>query len=630
MPLSTTRSKAPEPSAQVPDFDALERIMTHSTALGTYFRTLRHLRWSQLGYLAMRRVLPRRNSPAKMNAPVRLTRIAGPWPFVAWQPEVARKMIATRAFTFLNRTVQSNGSIPWNDRRHAKLWLYHLNYFDYLNAAFALPEDAPMLKAACEIALDWCRHNTEGTEVGWEPYALSVRIVNWLKFLTAHACALELMGEGESVRTLLASLGVQAATLEQRLEKDLLGNHLLKNLKALLFAGAMLESPRSARWWSIGETLLRGQLNEQILADGGHFERSPMYHSQVLADLTEIRLLCAATGKQLACSEVLAQKIRAMARFLRDMLHPDGEIPLFNDSVIDGAGSPARSLALAESPDVEVKTSKSPMTVFADTGYGVIQSRESRSTLIFDCGPLGPDYQPGHGHCDVLSYELSLAGQRVVVDTGASTYEAGPERAYERSTAAHNTLRIDGEEQAEIWASFRVGRRPRAGEIRSGTHGDCLWVSGEHEAYRRLGVTHARTMVLRPPDTWIVVDHLKGSGAHLVEFFLHFHPHVHVEECADDMETGAGRRLRRWTLMFAGRAYWLATYGAGAFDLLKGWYAERFGDRQPSTTLRWAWKGNFPAGMLHVFTPVNNSLPDIAPDWPRNSIEIAGIKIPLR
>ncbi len=138
--------------------------------------------------------------------------------------------------------------------------------------------------------------------------------------------------------------------------------------------------------------------------------------------------------------------------------------------------------------------------MFPDTGYGVIRSPESRSALIFDCGPLGPDYQPGHGHCDVLSYELSLHGQRVVVDTGVSTYEPGPERSYERSTAAHNTLRIDGEEQAEIWASFRVGRRPRVGQIRGGSNGGFRFLSGEHDAYRRLGVVHARTILLHAPE----------------------------------------------------------------------------------------------------------------------------------
>jgi len=284
---------------------------------------------------------------------------------------------------------------------------------------------------------------------------------------------------------------------------------------------------------------------------------------------------------------------------------------------------------LAEAPDTKVVESMSQVTVFPDTGYGVIRSPESLSTLIFDCGPLGPDYQPGHGHCDVLSYELSLQGQRVVVDTGVSTYEPGPERYHERSTSAHNTLRIDGEEQAEIWGSFRVGRRPRVGQIRGDRNGAFPSVSGEHDAYRHLGVVHARDILLRAPDTWIVADLLRGNGTHRVESFLHFHPRVRVETLEDAMETSFGVPLHRWTVEFAYQSYLLATYGAGQFDLLKSWYSEQFGNRQPSTALRWAWQGTIPTGMIHVFTPVGTSLPHIAVDWSGNSIEIDGHKIPL-
>jgi len=595
----------------------------------TYWRTLRHLRWSQLGYLALRRVLPRSHTPAALNAPVRRRDVAGPWPFLDWQPEAARQMLATREFTFLNRTVARNGAIPWNDRRHTKLWLYHLNYFDFLNVGLALPQDAPLFAAALEMMLDWCARNRDGTEVGWEPYALSLRIVNWLKFLARHRRARELSEEAGTIDVLLESLGAQVATLEQRLEKDLLGNHLLKNLKALLFAGAALETDCSARWWAKGEALLEQQLYEQILADGGHFERSPMYHSQVLEDLAEIRLWCAATGKRLACAELLSQKIKSMAEFLRGILHPDSEIPLFNDSALYAGRPPAELLAMVGTPDDRVVESESPVTIFPATGYGVMRNRASQSALIFDCGPLGPDYQPGHSHCDVLSYELSLHGQRVVVDTGASTYEAGPERSYERSTAAHNTLRIDGEEQSEIWGSFRVGRRPRVGQLRGDSNNVLPFVSGEHDAWRRLGVVHARTILLHASDTWIVVDLLRGKGSHRVESFLHFHPQVRVEVQPDRMKTGNGMPLRCWSVEFADQSYELGTYGDGQFELRKSWYAEQFGIRQPSKALCWAWQGNIPTGMVHIFTPVGAALPHVDADWPGNSIEIDGRKIPL-
>ncbi len=612
-------SKAPQPGVS-------RHVGLKPPTAATYLRTLRHLRWSQLGYLALRRVLPRSLSPAKIKAPVRLREVSGRWRFMDWQPEAARKMVAAREFTLLHQTITGGGAIPWNDRGHEKLWLYHLNYFDFLNAGFTLPEEKPTLIVAFEIALDWCAQNTLGTEVGWEPYALSVRIVNWLKFLARYGRSLELW-DGERLNTLVESLGVQVATLERRLEKDLLANHLLKNTKALLFAGALLETSSSARWWAKGERLLEQELNEQILPDGGHFERSPMYHAQILEDLADITSLCRATGKDLACSRLLREKMRLMARFLKGILHPDGELPLFNDSVLGTAPPPAELLARTDSRDVKGSESELNVTVFANSGYGVIRNQESRSALIFDCGPLGPDYQPGHGHCDVLSYELSLHGQRVVVDTGASTYELGPERSHERCTAAHNTLRIDGEEQAETWASFRVGRRPEVRQMRGGSDGDLRFLRGEHDAYRRLGVVHSRTILMHPPDTWIVADILTGGGSHLVESFVHFHPRVRVAAIA--VAADAGPPIRRWSLGFGGERYQLAAYGAGEFDLLRSWYSEQFGERAPSTALRWLWRGPAPAGMIHVIAPLADSLPRVAADWPGKSITVEGHKIPL-
>lgn len=624
------------PEIQLPSMDKSEclrvpfgtRLVAPTAA--TYWRTLRHLRWSQVGYLALRRVIPRSTSPAVLRSPVSLHPLPASWPFLEWQPEASRKMLTTLEFTFLNKTVDGNGFMPWNDRRHARLWLYHLNYFDFLNVDLALPEDETALRSALEITLNWRVHNSKGSEVGWEPYALSVRIVNGLKFLVRHLRSLQVLGLETEAKTLIESLGMQAATLERRLEKDLRGNHLLKNIKALLFAGAMLDTRLSARWRAEGQRLLEQELDEQILPDGGHFERSPMYHSQILEDLTEIRFLYDAMGLRLACAELLRQKIDSMARFLRAILHPDSEISLFNDSALDPARPTRQLLAMTESPE-STPVDREPLAiVFPESGYGVIRSAEARSTLIFDCGTLGPDYQPGHGHCDLLSYELSLGGQRVVVDTGVSTYEPGPERSYERSTAAHNTVRVDGEEQAEIWASFRVGRRPRVGELRGGSDGPFHFLRGEHHAYQRLGVRHTRTIVFHPPDTWIVADLLHGSGSHLLESFLHFHPRVHLDPVDENTKISEGPALRRWAVECSCQVYLLTAYGDGEFDIGKSWYAERFGDRQPSTVLRRTCKGAIPTGMIHMYTPMGTAPPNLAADWPGRSIEIEGRRISLR
>ena len=296
--------------------------------LGLYWRTVRHLRWSQIGYLAARRLLRPRfvNRQSKIGnrqykswpraTPVGLMKLPQPPAFPEWQPALARQMIESGEFRFLNLSVPSRGRIPWVgspqppvafaqastsaqparslvEGELPRLWIYHLNYCDFLNLDLNAPNDpaGAALRAAVGIALDWCEQNSTGSEPGWEPYPLSLRVVNWLKFLARNAARMEALGEAPALARLLASLRAQVLALERRLEKDLLGNHLLKNIKALIFAGALLEVPESRRWWAKGWKLLRREIGEQILADGGHSERSPMYHALVLEDLLDIQCL---------------------------------------------------------------------------------------------------------------------------------------------------------------------------------------------------------------------------------------------------------------------------------------------------------------------------------------------------
>ena len=297
-------------------------------------------------------------------------------------------MIESREFRFLNLSVPSRSRIPWVAspqppvdlaqastsaqpalspvERHGpepiegqptRLWIYHLNYCDFLNLDLRAPNDpaGAALRAAVGIALDWCEQNSSGSEPGWEPYPLSLRVVNWLKFLARNAARMEALGEGLALARLLASLRAQVLALERRLEKDLLANHLLKNIKALIFASALLEAPESRRWWAKGWKLLRREIGEQVLPDGGHFERSPMYHALVLEDLLDIQCLglsqpaCAETSAGRPATEVanciglVAETVVRMAAYLRRILHPDGEIPLFNDSAL-GVARPSREL----------------------------------------------------------------------------------------------------------------------------------------------------------------------------------------------------------------------------------------------------------------------------------------------
>ncbi len=311
--------------------------------VGTYWRTVRHLRWGQLAALAQRRMLPRNKLRGWKPAPVALRKVSPPPTFPEWQRASALQMLEAGEFCFLNVTHAPSGCISWSAEGFSRLWLYHLNYFDFVNLDLSAPQQRMHLRKALELAGDWCRQNETGKEIGWEPYPLSLRIVNWLKFLIRNAERADALGEGGALSLVLASLRIQALALETRLETDLLANHLMKNIKALMFAGALLEAPESSRWWGKGEKLLRRELAEQILPDGGHIERSPMYHAEVLEDLMDLQILAEACGRTASSGDLLSRGVTRMADFLRCMLHPDGEIPLFNDAAF-GIARPAGEL----------------------------------------------------------------------------------------------------------------------------------------------------------------------------------------------------------------------------------------------------------------------------------------------
>jgi uncharacterized heparinase superfamily protein len=144
--------------------------------------------------------------------------------------------------------------------------------------------------------------------------------------------------------------------------------------------------------------------------------------------------------------------------------------------------------------------------------------------LVIDCGPLGPSYQPGHGHCDCLSYEFALGGERIVVDTGVHDYDSGPQRRYTRSTAAHNTVTIDGAEQSEIWGVFRAGRRavPINPSLTAVSSVEASF-TGSHDGYLRRGAMHRRT-VRYARGIWFFEDVIEGDGLHRIQSRIHLRP----------------------------------------------------------------------------------------------------------
>lgn len=430
-------------------------------------------------------------------------------------------MVGPTRFRMLNREGEVEIPDDWNDSDKPKLWLYHLHFFDDLNARGSEGRRGWHR----ELILKWIEDNPPGEGVGWEPYPTSLRIVNWIKWSLREA-------PSSLPDSALCSLAIQVRWLERRLERHLLGNHLLANAKALTFAGLFFAGREAGRWHGKGWELLQRELHEQILADGGHFERSPAYHSIVFEDLLDLIGLHYCYGREVP--DTWVQMATSMQRWLDVMCHPDGEIAFFNDAAVGMAPSPKRLSAYAERLEVPRPTSGRRGSVEDLSESGFVRVETSRAVAHLDLGPVGPDYLPAHAHADTLCFEASVGGRRLFVNCGTSRYESGERRLWERSTAAHNTVEVDGENSSEVWGAFRVARRARVSERVVEESGDTVHVVGQHDGYGRLDghPIHRREWWFDEGEMTIV-DRIDGGGTHGADFRLHVHPRWRVAPTGD-------------------------------------------------------------------------------------------------
>ena len=463
--------------------------------------------------------------------------------------------------------------INWVCADMPKLWRYNLHYFDYLN------DRSRSSDSLAEIVSDWIDKNAIGVEDAWEPYTVSLRIVNWIKWFLDDS--FDTIPRQEWLR----SLCLQAAWLEKNIEHHLLANHYLKNAKALFFAGAYFAGSDAERWFRKGLKILCEEACEQILADGGHNERSPMYHCIVVEDFLDILNLCLSNPDLVEPREVdmLRQHTCTTLDFLQDILTPDGQIPLFNDAAFGIAPRPDALFDYAQRLiQYRRRATEYGLSICSkpDSGYYVI--RDSNDMLIVDCGLIGPDYQPGHAHCDTLSYELFLDKRRIIVDTGVHDYENTAERAYARSTRAHNTVVVDSEEQSEIWGVFRVARRAKPLQSRlKQLDSDRVKFEGAHNGYQRLPgkVTHHRTIEYDRKHGWYITDSLRGGGRHHVESFIHLAPGLSINSAPHGptivLEDSAGTGITQIGLPDNLEA-----------EFMMGKYFPEFGVCQPNQVIR--------------------------------------------
>lgn len=425
----------------------------------------------------------------------------------------AAEAMAAGRFRFLNQERELGHPADWEQAGADQLWRYHLHYFEWAWSLAAHPDRDWARAEFGQLWRSWRQGTTFGRWDAWSPYVVSLRA--WA------LCGLyEPLVHGTAVEAdYLDDLALHAGFVGANLEMDVGGNHLVKNLKALAGLGVFLADDGLT---DLATRHLLGQLRIQVLADGGHYERSPSYHAQVLGDFIDVALLLGAAGRTVPPEFIEA--IVAMRSWLGAMLLPDGDVPMFNDCTLVGLDRLALLEPAAPRPPEE------RLTVLQPSGYVVVRTGGGRIHMVADVGPPCPPDLPAHAHADCLSFHLSVDGRRLLVNSGTSTYEAGERRDYERSTAAHSTVEIDGQDQTEVWGAFRAGRRATPFLKRAEDDGEAVVVTASHDGYERMAgrPVHRRTWRVSGRDVEMV-DEVRGNGHRNLVSRLILAPGIEVE-----------------------------------------------------------------------------------------------------
>jgi uncharacterized heparinase superfamily protein len=494
-----------------------------------------------------------------------------------------------------------------------KLVRYQLNYLGTVRAlsVAARTDGFESREAAARLAIAHLREFIErvlpGAGDAWEPYPVAMRILNVIvarELLRPVAAEDDVRFLDEAVPK---SLAQHARWLTASLELHLLGNHLFTDGAALFVAGCALSASESEAWRSLGATIIGRSLATDVLSDGGHAERSPMYAAIYLDQLELVIAAAKASGVAPPAGALRAAEM--LGRQLQTIAHPDGEIPLFGDAVFDeaptprdlagplGAGESLRrslfgslSSALAEAP-------ADGLVTFPETGLAVVRAADSM--LAIDAGPLGAFDQPGHAHSDALTYELSWSGQRLVSDAGAGHYEADAIRAYFRGPLAHSSISVDGQGPDELWGAFRAARRATVSPVIATTHGTLHAIRGSVRSV--WGWNHERLFLFAPDQFLAVFDRVTGARGEVVSH-VHLAPEIDADFVDGEAHLWMGDRMVRLVRLVGDS--WSSQQGER--EPFRGFTSRHMGVFEPSTEIALAAAERGDArvtGYAMVFTP---------------------------
>lgn len=506
-----------------------------------YFQTVVHFRPEQAARLLARRVL----SPL---VPARL-------PSIHFTPELRSGWIvrapflddpAARSFRPERRSLvllqierDLGDPIDWAPADAPLLWQLELNYFHWMPGRLPWP-------AARSWVVDWMQNAPRNARSQcWNPFGVAQRVLRWTRLINGPWQVA--IREDPAFPTLLRELYAQCRFLAGHQEKELLGNHLMKTAVALYAGGRFFTGQEAEGWLRKARRIIRNEIQTQVLVDGGHYERSPMYHLMVLVDLVDA-LNITPHGDHF--EDRLRSPIERMYWFATICTHGDGEIPLFNDSVFDQAPPRIDVMRYAERV-CGLSPVHGGSHFVALPQSGLFRLGDERSCLWLDAGETGPSFLQAHAHADTGSFELSIGSHRVICDSGVFSYQDPDHRVWDRSTPAHNTVSVSGASSSDCWGSFRVARRARIRALRWSSKGDQQMIAFRHDGFRHLRGSpwHERTVTFHF-GSYSIRDRIRTHGRRALrcDGSLYISPEMKIHQLEPGTQTEGSCRTRSFEL----------------------------------------------------------------------------------
>ncbi|WP_435099647.1 heparinase II/III domain-containing protein [Halorubrum sp. N11] len=474
-------------------------------------------------------------------------------------------------YTFLDQTIAFGDRIDWDrpeiDERPIfwRLKLASFEGFEWLVLGHESPSGLDSVRSRLESqAYDFDASNPIGEQAylrrSWTPHSVSLRILGWSRYVAW--CDGD--DETEVPDRLVRMIYRNALFLANHVEHEIGGNHLVENAAALIAAGVLFRD-HDTGWVQSGRTVLKRAGTEQLLADGGHFERSPMYHVTVLRRYATATDLVSAVGLPTTALGTVAE--HAMG-FLSSLVEPSGTIPLLNDSVHGEAIRAASCLAYCRACSLTptVRSRHHP----DGSGYRPLSTGDG--TLLFDVGDVGPPHLPAHSHNDQLGVLLWIDGRQVLADTGVYDYGANERRQYARSVAAHNTAQYGSIEPIPTAGSYMLGKRTTV--TVDADEPDRIAASHARRSFGGPSYEHRRSVATMASGAesasgagagsgpgWRIIDRVTGDPDATYTVRYHFHPDVDVSgspvapaDAASDADPDPDNELRSGTEWLAIRA----------------------------------------------------------------------------